>query len=245
MAQIDDIDIPKLIFPEAAAPGTPAAGKVIIYSKADGLMYQKDDAGTETQMGPGSGGIPATIFDAAGDIIVASAADTAARLAIGAANTVPKSNGTTLVYAFPPGHTYNYTEDTSGGGNVTATTEATANTLFTASAGIALDGSTEVDISVFIPSFRPDSAAAGRAIVIVLYDDTGGGAASIGKMGAFTTPAASTMVLPCHVVRRLTPSAATHTYSARAYVTAGTGAWVDGAGGSGNYMPAFIKVVKA
>lgn len=84
MAQIDDIDIPKLIFPEAAAPGTPAAGKVIIYSKSDGLMYQKDDAGTETQMGPGSGGIPATIFDAKGDIIAASAADTAARLAVGA-----------------------------------------------------------------------------------------------------------------------------------------------------------------
>jgi hypothetical protein len=37
-------------------------------------------------------GIPATIFDATGDLIVASAADTAARLAIGAANTVLSSN---------------------------------------------------------------------------------------------------------------------------------------------------------
>jgi hypothetical protein len=37
-------------------------------------------------------GIPATIFDATGDLLVASAADTAARLAIGAANTVLSSN---------------------------------------------------------------------------------------------------------------------------------------------------------
>ena len=35
---------------EAAAPSTPASGKVIIYAKTDGLVYGKDDAGTETQL---------------------------------------------------------------------------------------------------------------------------------------------------------------------------------------------------
>ncbi len=35
---------------EASAPSTPASGKVIIYAKTDGLVYGKDDAGTETQM---------------------------------------------------------------------------------------------------------------------------------------------------------------------------------------------------
>lgn len=80
----------KIPFAEAAAPSTPAANKVVIYAKSDGLMYSKDDAGTETLMSGGSGsGIPATIFDAKGDIIAASAADTAARLAAG-------SNGTFL-----------------------------------------------------------------------------------------------------------------------------------------------------
>lgn len=39
---------------EAAAPSTPASGKVIIYAKTDGLVYGKDDAGTETQMSNGS-----------------------------------------------------------------------------------------------------------------------------------------------------------------------------------------------
>ena len=35
---------------EAAAPSTPASGKVVVYAKTDGLIYGKDDAGTETQL---------------------------------------------------------------------------------------------------------------------------------------------------------------------------------------------------
>jgi hypothetical protein len=35
----------------AVAPGTPSAGKSIIYPKADGLWYSKDDAGVETPLG--------------------------------------------------------------------------------------------------------------------------------------------------------------------------------------------------
>ena len=42
--------------PEIAAPSTPATGRVVFYAKADGLMYSKDDAGTETLMSGGSGG---------------------------------------------------------------------------------------------------------------------------------------------------------------------------------------------
>jgi hypothetical protein len=41
---------------EAAAPATPAAGKVRFYSKADGLLYSKDDAGVETLVSGGAGG---------------------------------------------------------------------------------------------------------------------------------------------------------------------------------------------
>jgi len=36
---------------EAAAPSTPATGQVIIYAKTDGSIYQKDDVGTETNLG--------------------------------------------------------------------------------------------------------------------------------------------------------------------------------------------------
>ena len=34
----------------SSAPGTPAAGNVSVYAKADGLVYGKDDAGTETAL---------------------------------------------------------------------------------------------------------------------------------------------------------------------------------------------------
>lgn len=57
MAKIQDVDIPHLEFAEAAAPGTPASAIVRIYAKADGLLYSKDDAGTETLVSGGSGGL--------------------------------------------------------------------------------------------------------------------------------------------------------------------------------------------
>lgn len=42
---------------EVAAPSTPASGKVRLYAKSDGSLYQKDDAGTETGLaGGGAGG---------------------------------------------------------------------------------------------------------------------------------------------------------------------------------------------
>lgn len=54
MARIQDIDLPYLEFGEAAAPSTPAAGVVRIYAKTDGKLYQKDDAGTESDLASGA-----------------------------------------------------------------------------------------------------------------------------------------------------------------------------------------------
>lgn len=51
-------------FVEGAAASTPASGQVAVYAKADGLIYGKDDAGTETVL---SGGGSATAFDVIGD----------------------------------------------------------------------------------------------------------------------------------------------------------------------------------
>lgn len=87
MAKISEIEITKLLLDEGAAPSTPAATNVAIYAKSDGLIYSKDDAGAETLMSSGASGAVATdtIWDAAGDLAVGSGANTAARLAIGAA----------------------------------------------------------------------------------------------------------------------------------------------------------------
>jgi hypothetical protein len=39
-----------LTVPEIAAPATPSANTVVLYAKADGFFYKKDDTGTETQV---------------------------------------------------------------------------------------------------------------------------------------------------------------------------------------------------
>lgn len=41
----------QIILDEGAAAATPAASKVALYAKADGLLYSKDDAGEESQVG--------------------------------------------------------------------------------------------------------------------------------------------------------------------------------------------------
>ena len=43
-------------YDEGAAPAAPAASKVRVYAKTDGLLYSKDDAGTETLVSGGAGG---------------------------------------------------------------------------------------------------------------------------------------------------------------------------------------------
>jgi hypothetical protein len=46
-----DNEFPKLLLVEGAAPATPATGRIKLYAKSDGLLYWKDDAGTEYAAG--------------------------------------------------------------------------------------------------------------------------------------------------------------------------------------------------
>jgi hypothetical protein len=144
----------------------------------------------------------------------------------------------TQIAAASPGHEFDYVEFTSPV-TVTSTTEAGADTVVT-SAAIAYDGST----AVFVEFYCSDvDVTADYFVRLVLYD----GASSIGIISAdhispFPTNDFRMSVL---VKRRLTPSAATHTYSIRAFGNASTGSTVNaGAGGTGNYMPGFIRITK-
>lgn len=181
-----------------------------------------------------------TLWDAAGDLVVGSGANTAAKLSMGATNgmALQRVSGA-VAWALPPGYEFDYVALT---GNVapTATTEGTANTVVTANA-VTFDGSTVVIIEFFVPYARPDTAAAGRLLSFYLYD----GASSIGRLGAMLTPAAAGDSKPVYLRHRLTPSAAAHTYSIRAAVNAGTGGINAGAGGSTADMPGFIRITKA
>lgn len=57
--------ISSAIYTEVAAPSTPASGTVVVYAKADGLIYGKDDAGSETVLSGGGSG--ATAYDDVAD----------------------------------------------------------------------------------------------------------------------------------------------------------------------------------
>lgn len=88
-------------------------------------------------------GIPATIFDAKGDIIAASAADTAARLAVGANDTVLTADSTTatgLKWATP----------SSGG-----MTQLASGTLSGSAVNITSIAGTYIDLRLVIRNFQP------------------------------------------------------------------------------------------
>ena len=77
-------------------------------------------------------------------------------------------------------------------------------------------------------------------MIFALYD----GSSSIGRLGYFDETANGDYTPSVTLRRRLTPAAATKTYSLRAYVTGGTGFAAAGPGGSGVLVPGFILVRK-
>jgi hypothetical protein len=130
-----------------------------------------------------------------------------------------------------------YTQFTSAV-SVTATTDATADTVVSSGA-ITYEAVPHL-IEFFVRAARPDSGAAGRNLNIALYDST----TSLGLIGLVQTPAAATMWVPVYAMRRLTPTAASHTYIVKAWVNAGTGNIDAGAGGAGVGMPGFIRITR-
>lgn len=62
MAKASDNVFPRLLISEGGSTATPASGNVTVYAKADGLLYSKDDAGTETLVSGGGGAGSFTAF---------------------------------------------------------------------------------------------------------------------------------------------------------------------------------------
>ena len=122
--------------------------------------------------------------------------------------------------------------------SITATTEGTAQSVVSG-AGFTADGTSHYLVEFFSPSSHPDTGAAGRSLVFVMLD----GATVIGQ-SSVTTPASSTDNVPINFRRRLVPSAASHTFAVKAFVSAGTGVIGASTGGAGNALPGFIMVTK-
>lgn len=237
----------KLLVAEGAAPATPASGKSVAYAKSDGLWYSKDDAGVETLMSSGAAsGIAATIVDAKGDLIAATAADTVARVAVGANGTVLEAaSGATagVQWDYPPGYEFDYAQITSDVTITANTTEGTSVSIVSG-ASVAYDGSTVVVVEFFTPRVGMVATASGKAVIFLLYD----GATLVGRMATWIPTFVSGVRadLPISARYRLTPTNASHQYIVKAHNTDPTNAAVvqAGAGGTGEDLPTFIRVTK-
>ena len=115
---------------------------------------------------------------------------------------------------------------------ISATSGATANTIVTSSA-IAYSGSQTIIIE-FMANGQTGSAA---NLYAVLYD----GSTELGIM-SIVSSGSGVGRAPVHAFRRLTPSAATHTYSIRGFRDTADGSYRAGAGTAGVFMPGFIRI---
>lgn len=75
MTKASDNVYPRLLISEGGSTSTPAAGRVTVYAKSDGLLYAKDDAGTETPLGESVA--TDAIWAAEGDIVYGTGPDAA------------------------------------------------------------------------------------------------------------------------------------------------------------------------
>ena len=117
--------------------------------------------------------------------------------------------------------------------NVTGTTEGTATAVISPSA-ITFDGATPIRVDVYVSKIDRGTSW----ITPVLYDGASIGlfvaAGDVPLTGAYETNKVFT--------RRLTPTNASHTYSFRCYVDAGTGTVRAGAGVAGARMPSHMTI---
>jgi hypothetical protein len=128
----------------------------------------------------------------------------------------------------------------AGGRCTSNALEATAD-LIVAAPAVVYDGVNPVLIEFFCPGVSPPTTLLATLSLWIFQDGT-----SIGR-AAVTTPAASALYAPVHMVRRLTPTAASHTYAIHGTSSTGTAGTVNaGPGGTGaQWIPSFIRIVGA
>jgi hypothetical protein len=220
MTKASDNDFPSILVTEqGSAPTTPAASHQRIYIRtSDHKLVTVNSSGTVTAVGgSGSGVATDAIWTTSGKVAVATGTATATE-------------------QWPPGHEFDYVSKTSDT-SVTATTEATANTVITGNA-VTYDGSTVIIIELFSADVEADPTA-GRFMQVWLYD----GSTSLGTYILVMSAAANDRK-PLSFKWRLTPSNASHTYSVRASVNAGTGQFRAGAGGAAASSPLWMRIIK-
>lgn len=139
-----------------------------------------------------------------------------------------------------PGFEISYTQITSNAA-ITDTAEATATALISPGA-ITFDGSL-VLAHFFCPQVTTDTAGAGDFVIVSLFE----GSTQIGRLcDTRTVATASTYAGALSGFLRFTPTAGSHTYKVTAFATSATGSpqLTAGNGGTGGFVPAFIRFTK-
>ena len=224
------------------AAGTYNDGDCVVYNGVLYLCTQNGVTAAPTAWPPpgAQDAIPKSLVDNPGDLLVATANDVVAKLPVGALG-----QGLQVISAAPGvgwqtsiGAELDYAQITASVTGVTASTEATAVTLVSGNS-VTYDGS-KIKVEVYVPAV----AAATNAWyyrVLLLRDST-----VIGYAAGKSLAADAANGVEFYAAAFDTPAAGAHTYKASAYVQASTNfSFLAGAGGSGNLLPAFLRVSKA
>jgi hypothetical protein len=236
-----DNPYPSVLFVETVDPSTPAAGTQRLFVDTDGILKLIDDAAVVTEISSIVGvtahladttdahDASAISFSPTGTI---AATDVQAAIAEVASEATANLAGVELDYVA-------FTSPVS----VTATAEASATTIVTGSA-VVYDGSTVAVIELVVPDVDMGGQNVGDLTIVWLYD----GSSSIGFAAVLRNPltGANALRQPIHIAHRLTPSAATHTYSWRGTVTNASrpASIAAGAGGAGARLPGYIRITR-
>lgn len=132
-----------------------------------------------------------------------------------------------------PGQELDFAEITASPAGITATTEATSETVI-AGNSVSYDGS-RVKVSFFVPKL---SSSASLTVTFVLYRDS----TVVGQVDGGTV---NTTLQGFGFAVFDAPAAGAHTYELKAFVSTGTLTVDAGAGGSGNLVPGWLRVTKA
>lgn len=145
----------------------------------------------------------------------------------------------TLLVVPAVGQTISYVEFTTDV-TISATTEATANTIVTAAA-FTPNGVDAYWIEFFAPGVSLGTST-GAQILIDLYDNGSAISAGASVLAQFVNPAAAAFINSCDTKRRIVPTNAAHTYSIRGHRVTANGT-VNGTGGA-TTQPGFIRITK-
>lgn len=157
----------------------------------------------------------------------------------GAAGDVLRFDGTDWAPAAPGSSQLDRKTITADVAGIVATTEGTAAAVITGNS-VSYDG-TEVKLEFFAPKI--ENATNCIVTFVLLRDATVVGQAkvTIDSGSAGSRPGEAAVKLEAFD----TPAAGAHTYSVKAFVTGGSLTVKAGPGGSGAFLPAFLRVTKA